>query len=179
MPEALLPRIANLGDFVGMLVFDKWTCNCDGRQVIYAETNGVHEYKALMIDNGFCFNASEWNFPDSPLRGIYCRDIVYQSVRGIESFEPWLGRLAKNINRSILEQLGNEIPPEWFGSDKAAMEGLLDQLERRRYRVRELLLSAWRNCPFKFPNWSYRLPKVVINFPTRPPERRRAKAKGA
>ena len=179
MPETLLPRIANPDDFAGMLVFDKWTCNCDGRQVIFAETNEVHQYEVLMIDNGFCFNAHEWNFPDSPLRGLYCRDTVYKSVRGIEHFEPWLGRLANNIDRSLLAELAKEIPPEWFGGDTAAIEGLLDQLERRRGRVRELLFSAWRICPFKFPNWTYQLPKILINFPIRPPRAHRAKAKGA
>ena len=179
MPETLLPRIANPDDFAGMLVFDKWTCNCDGRQVIYAETDAVNVYKALMIDNGFCFNAHEWNFPDSPLRGLYCREIVYSSVRGMESFEPWLERLAKNIDRSLFGQLGNDIPPEWFGNDMAAIEGLLDQLERRRNRVSELLLSAWRNCPSKFVNWPYQAPKFLIRFPTRLPEQGKRKAKGA
>src|SRR3974390_1735701 len=30
-------------------------------------------YRTEMIDQGFCFNAGEWNFPDAPLRGLYAR----------------------------------------------------------------------------------------------------------
>jgi hypothetical protein len=26
-------------------------------------------YHTVMIDQGFCFNAGEWNFPDAPLCG--------------------------------------------------------------------------------------------------------------
>lgn len=179
MPEPLLSRITNLQDFAGMLVFDKWTCNCDGRQVVFAETDEVHRYKALMIDNGFCFNASEWNFPDSPLRGLYCRDVVYRDVEGIEAFEPWLKRLAKDIDRSLLAQLAKEMPPEWFSGDADALKRLLDQLDLRRFRVRELLLSAWRNLPLRFPNWPREVPKVLINSPVLPPKQRRRNAKGA
>ena len=50
---------------------------------------------ATMIDHGFCFNAGEWNFPDAPLRGIYARGMVYEQVRGMEAFEPWIARLEK------------------------------------------------------------------------------------
>jgi hypothetical protein len=50
-------------------------------------------YSTLMIDQGFCFNAGEWNFPDAPLRGLYARNRVYQAVTGMESFVPWLDRL--------------------------------------------------------------------------------------
>ena len=55
-----------------------------------------------MIDQGFCFNAGEWNFPDAPLRGLYARHRVYESVRGIESFEPWLTRIETKINEETL-----------------------------------------------------------------------------
>jgi hypothetical protein len=30
-------------------------------------------YKTVMIDQGFCFNAGNWDFPDAPLRGLYAR----------------------------------------------------------------------------------------------------------
>ena len=46
-----------------------------------------------MIDQGFCFNDGDWNFPDSPIRGIYPRRLVYEKVKGLESFEPYLSRI--------------------------------------------------------------------------------------
>ena len=58
-----------------------------------------------MIDQGFCFNAGEWNFPDAPLRGLYARHRVYESVRGIESFEPWLARDRERIDEADLDEI--------------------------------------------------------------------------
>lgn len=56
-----------------MLVFGKWTCNTNGRQAIFFRARDESRYQAQMIDQGFCFNACEWNFPDAPLRGLYAR----------------------------------------------------------------------------------------------------------
>src|ERR1700723_2066194 len=51
------------------------------------------KYRATFIDQGFCFNAGEWTFPDSPLRGVYQRNLVYARVTGGGGFEPWLSRV--------------------------------------------------------------------------------------
>ncbi len=88
LPDGQLREVENLADFAGMLVFDKWTCNTNGRQAIFFLEPGRSRYQALMIDQGFCFKAGEWTFPDAPLRGLYPRHDVYESVRGMSSFEP-------------------------------------------------------------------------------------------
>jgi hypothetical protein len=106
-----------------------------------------------MIDQGFCFNACEWTFPDGPLRGIYARHRVYESVRGIESFEPWLTRVEARLDGSVLGEMADEIPPEWYGSDADALEQMIEQLLRRRPRVRDLIVQAWKSSAQPFPNW--------------------------
>lgn len=35
LPDALLSRVVNLQDFRGILVFDKWAGNADGRQSVF------------------------------------------------------------------------------------------------------------------------------------------------
>jgi len=105
-----------------------------------------------MIDQGFCFNAGEWNFPDAPLRGLYARHRVYESVRGLETFEPWIARIEK-FDVAAVEEASSEIPPEWLGEDPGALERLLEQLLRRRSLVRELIVSAWKSSAQPFPNW--------------------------
>src|SRR5258707_10449716 len=35
LPDQQLREVSNIHDFAGMLVFDKWTCNTDGRQTIF------------------------------------------------------------------------------------------------------------------------------------------------
>ena len=149
-----LPReypLQNPCDFLGMLLFDKWTCNTDARQVVYQRIRD--EYKAVMIDQGFCFNASEWNFPDAPLRGRYKGAIAYERVAGIASFEPWLTRLERDLDKAALADCAAGIPQEWYGST-ADLHQLLDRLCNRRFRVRELLSDMARVRPRIFPNWS-------------------------
>lgn len=153
LPDEQLREIVNLADFCGMLVFDKWTCNTNGRQAIFFRAQGESRYRAQMIDQGFCFNAGEWNFPDAPLRGLYPRHRVYESVRGIESFEPWLARIESKITETVLDEIYSEIPPEWMGFDHDALEKMLEHLLRRRKLVRELIVSAWKSSAQPFPNW--------------------------
>src|SRR5271154_1455577 len=114
LPDDQLRAAVNLADFCGMLVFDKWTCNTNGRQAIFFRAPGESRYQAQIIDQGFCFNACEWNFPDAPLRGLYARHRVYESVRGIESFEPWLTRIETKITEETLDEISKEIPGEWY-----------------------------------------------------------------
>jgi hypothetical protein len=178
LPDEQLGGVRNLADFLGVLVFDKWTCNTNGRQAIFfrepagdgnsaggpavpegsfegniAPQDPASAYTALMIDFGFCFNAGEWDFPDAPLRGLYTRHRVYESVSGMEAFEPWLDRLDKQMTARVLGDEAARIPPEWYAGDWDAMERVLERLVRRRERVRELILSARHSGRDPFPNW--------------------------
>jgi len=160
LPDDLLCQVKNLGDFAGMLAFDKFTCNTNGRQALFfrperigAATAADFPYEAVMIDQGFCFNAGEWNFPDAPLRGLYSRNRVYEGVRGREAFEPWIERIEKNITDRVLHQLVGEIPPEWYGDDLDAVQRLAEQLLRRKRLVADLIYSAKATTRRPFPNW--------------------------
>jgi len=175
LPDEKLREVVNVHDFAGMLAFDKWTCNTNGRQTLFFEQRdgkeqagqgrdagaspGVGEaagmfYRTVMIDQGFCFNAGEWNFPDAPLRGLYARNRVYEGVTGMESFVPWLERIEKQITERVLGELAEEIPPDWYADDYDALMRLLEQLHRRRTRVGELLLSAKRSNRQPFSHWA-------------------------
>lgn len=154
LPDRLLRRVSNLAAvFLGGFVFDKWTCNCDGRQVIFHRSadQEVSSYSAWLIDQGFCFNDGEWNFPDSPIRSLYPRRLVYESVRGLQSFEPFLSRI-ENLNGEQLERCAREIPPEWCGEDGQPL-GLVARLYERRRRLRQALIDAKNSSLQPFPNW--------------------------
>src|ERR1041384_4169185 len=157
LPDPQLTRVENLHDFAGMLVFDKWTCSTNGRQTRFRREGGDGEeeqyvpYRAIMIDQGFCFNAGEWNFPDAPLRGLYCRNRVYEAVTGEDSFGPWLDRLY-SIRQEDIEILVNEVPREWC-SDWNQLVALGKRLYERRDRVPELLFAAKRTSRAPFRNW--------------------------
>ena len=159
LPDQQLSSVENLHDFAGMLVFDKWTCNTNGRQTLFFQQPHPGQdlaeagFRTVMIDQGFCFNAGEWNFPDAPLRGLYARNRVYESVTGRESFGPWIERLEKRMNERALDEIIGEIPPEWYADDLDALHRLAEQLVRRRARVPELLLAAKQTTRQPFPNW--------------------------
>jgi hypothetical protein len=171
LPDEKLREVDNLHEFAGMLVFDKWTCNTNGRQTVFfekprgagafspgaGETQGKETaqaaYHTMMIDQGFCFNAGEWNFPDAPLRGLYARNRVYEGVTGMESFTPWLERLEKQITERVLAELAEEIPPAWYEDDYDALVRLLEQIHRRRERVPELILAAQKSNRQPFWGW--------------------------
>jgi hypothetical protein len=153
LPDKQVLSMRNLRDFVGMLVFDLWTCNTDPRQVIFGRQEVGTPYQAWMIDQGFCFNAGGWNFPDKPRRNLYDRKVVYEQVKGIESFEPWLARLESEKIAQVLLAIAEAIPPEWYEFDSASFLRLLEQLDSRRSKVRELLWSVRKSYPDFFPNW--------------------------
>lgn len=153
LPDEPLRQVDNLADFCGIFVFDKWTCNTNGRQAVFLRDRDTERYRALMIDQGFCFNASEWNFPDAPLRGIYSRSAVYEQVRGWEAFDLWIER-AERIGENVLDEIAREIPPEWYNFDQDALYSLLERLLGRRKRIRELILSAKNSSRAPFPNWT-------------------------
>jgi len=153
LPDELLTEVENLEDFLGILVLDKWTCNTNGRQAIFYRPPGQSRYRALMIDQGFCFNAGEWNFPDAPLRGLYARARVYAPVTGMNSFAPWLERLESRISERALDEAARDTPPEWYNFDQDALYHLLEQLWRRRRRVRDLIVASKDTYRNPFPNW--------------------------
>ena len=164
-----IPRIKKLDDFLGILVFDKWTCNTDGRQAIVFEqlepdiefpsAGALH---AMMIDQGFCFNGGGWNFPDSTIRNIYVNHAVYANVRGMDQFEPWLSWLEAKLTLNILHEAAATVPPEWYEEDHESWNRLIERLYVRRTRVRELIWAAGNLIPSPFSNWKNNAPRMQI-----------------
>ena len=152
LAEPQLAEVRNLAEFAGMLVLDKWTGNCNGRQAVFERKARERKYRAIFIDQGFCFNAGEWNFPDSPLRGVYARNSVYAGVTGWRSFEPWLSRV-EDLDADKLWAIAEAVPPEWYGGDLAEIERLMETLLKRRSRVRELIASFRDSDREPFPFW--------------------------
>ncbi len=153
LPEPQLRDVRNLQEFAGMLVVDKWTGNCNGRQAVFERRARQRKYRATFIDQGFCFNAGEWSFPDSPLRGVFPRNLVYAGVTGWESFEPWLSRV-ESFREETLGSIAEEVPPGWYGGDPGALERLLQKLLERRGTLRELIAGFRDSGREPFPKWN-------------------------
>lgn len=152
IPSEMLGRVRNLETFAGMLALDKWTGNANGRQAAFWRKMRERKYTATFIDQGYCFNAGEWTFPDHPLRGVFPRNEVYEMVRGWQSFEPWLSKI-EEMPESQIWQAADSIPPEWYGGDWEALEELVTKLIGRRGMVRDLILEFARSPRRPFVQW--------------------------
>lgn len=159
LPEELLPELRNLSEFAGMLCLDKWTGNSNGRQAVFTRKHRERKYRAVFIDQGYCFHATEWKFPDSPLRGVYMRNCVYEWVTGWDSFEPWITRV-EEMRAETLWSIAEVVPPEWYG-DPSELEALMETMLKRRSRVRELITSFRESTRNPFPNWG-RVGRIVV-----------------
>jgi hypothetical protein len=153
LPAGLIRQVENVRDFARVLVLDKWTGNADGRQAVFTRTTKRRTaYKVFFIDQGYCFNAGEWNFPDSALRGVYARNDVYQHVKGWDSFEPVLTRV-EEISVDTLWSIAADIPTEWYEHDSAGLSQLIETLYGRRLSVRDQITAFRHSTRAPFPNW--------------------------
>jgi hypothetical protein len=158
LPDSLLDKTGNLDDFRAILVFDKWTANADGRQCIFYRALLEHEtgaragFVAHMIDHGFAFNGPHWDFPDSPLQGLYARRLVYDAVRSLDDFQPWLEQV-RHFPEQAIDRAWRSIPPDWIAGEENELEVLLERLFERRKRVPELIAACRDARSNPFPNW--------------------------
>jgi len=164
LPDKLLAKVENRIDFLGMLVFDKWVGNADSRQAVFFRARAKNwtplkgeapariGFFAQMIDHGFAFNGPHWGFQDSPLQGLYFRTSVYDEVRSLDSFEPWLEMVA-NFPASVIDSAWKEIPREWLEEDEEELEKLLETLLKRREQVPRLIREARDGRISAFRNW--------------------------
>lgn len=164
LPDTLLNKVENRADFLGALAFDKWVGNADSRQAVFfraraktwtpltGATPARVGFFAQMIDHGFAFNGSHWQFQDSPIQGLYFRTSIYDEARSIDSFQPWL-EMIENFPVEVIDSAWKEIPPAWLAGDESSLEQLLELLLKRRSRVADLIRDAQRKRTNAFANW--------------------------
>ena len=164
IPDALLKRVVNTADFLGVLAFDKWAGNADSRQAIFFRTRirqwmpvgGVSPrrlgFVAQMMDHGYVFNGPHWELCDSPIQGLYFRPLVYEKVTSWDDFQPWLDRIV-HFPEEVIDEALKQVPRQWLDGDGDALERLLERLMRRRSRVPDLIRDCSRGRMNPFPNW--------------------------
>ena len=165
LPDALLPQVVNLQDFRAILVFDKWTGNADGRQSVFyramvrggaaslaTPAAGRPGFVARMIDHGYTFNGPHWDFPESPVQGLYARRLVYDAVRSLDDFQPWLEQVI-HFPEEVVDQAWKRIPPDWVEGEEDALDQLLEKLFERRKRLPDLVSACRESKVNPFPNW--------------------------
>mgnify|MGYP000197515275 CR=1 FL=1 len=178
VPDVMLEQVANLDQFAGALVFDKWVANSDARQAIFfrrrikawlPEADAAPQQKgfiAQMIDHGYAFDGPNWGFLDAPMAGLYFRSLVYRRLDGPGRLEPWLARAA-SCPESIFDEILRTTPRRWIEGEEAEFERLITQLHARRSRVADLVVASARAKPDVFPGLSSRPapPPISVRMP--------------
>ncbi len=134
LPDALLPKVANIGELLGMLAFDKWMGNADSRQAIFfrAKVAGLGPvgepehvgFVAQMVDNGYVFEGPHWRFGESaiqgpilPAHGLRRREEAWTpSTPGYERIE--------HFPENVVDQALKSLPSTWLEGDEDAFEKL-------------------------------------------------------
>ena len=73
-----------------------------------------------------------------------------------QRFEQYGGR------KSSADIAESVVPPEWYGGDLAVIERLMDQLLKRRSRIRELILSFRNSERAPFPLWTPSATSIAV-----------------
>ena len=161
LPDALISKVENLAHFLGVYVFDKWMGNADARQSIFFRAklreylpNGPERtgFYALMMDHGYVFDGPHWVFADSPLQGLYFRTMVYERVRSLADFQPWLDRIV-HFPDEVVDDALKTLPAQWVEGDEEPVEALLEKLMRRRSKVPDLVALGREARSQPFRNW--------------------------
>ena len=105
------------------------------------------------MDHGYLFDGPNWEFRDAPLFGLFFRPIVYERVRGLADFAPWIERI-QNFPEEILDRVLREVPAAWLpGDERDELHRLLEKLLHRRNRLEELIEACARGRVNPFPSW--------------------------
>jgi HipA-like kinase len=147
LPDRLLRRAISDNDaFLGVFVFDLWTCNTGRRKAIFSRPAGDEgaSYSVWLIDHDACFNDGDWKLSETQVPCTYAQRTVYGAARGIDSFEPFLLRI-ENLEARQIEAAARCVPAQWCPGGSREILNLAEQLFHRRKQVRQATARALQN----------------------------------
>jgi len=168
LTDRALGSVANLKQFLGALVFDRWVCNADARQAIFfnADISGGtgpnRRLTAQMIDHGLALNGEHWTLIDASLLGVYPRHAVYAQARSLRDFEPWMSAVV-SCPTAVYDHARRLLPAEWIRTDEPGeLDRLLTLLHLRQKRIEDLVADSfsclavhgWPKLSQPAPRWA-------------------------
>ena len=149
LTDRALGSVANLKQFLGALVFDRWVCNADARQAIFfnADISGGtgpnRRLTAQMIDHGLALNGEHWTLIDASLLGVYPRHAVYAQARSLRDFEPWMSAVV-SCPTAVYDHALQVLPAEWLRKDEPGeLDHLFTLLQLRQKRIEDLVADCF------------------------------------
>jgi len=137
IPHSWIKRVQNRADFLGMLVLDLWTNNCDRRQAVYL-SNG-RGLQARFIDNDFMFGGKFGYDRTCPRRAMVHDLSLYSGLWNEDSVQQWLEKF-DGISENTIRRIVASVPEEWATGE--LRRRILSQLLTRRSILPRLLNDA-------------------------------------
>jgi hypothetical protein len=78
--------------------------------------------------------------------------MVYDPVRSLDDFQPWLGQVV-HFPEEVMDRAWKRIPPDWIEGEEDALQQLLERLFERRGRLPDLIAACRSARVNPFPNW--------------------------
>ena len=165
VPDTLLHQVRNLSDFLGVLVFDKWVSNADGRQAVFFRARvrewlpGAAEAHALtmgfvglMYRRRICLQRPGLEVHGFAGSGFVPAQTGLWGCASLAQFEPWLERVM-HFPEEVVDQALKQVLPGVDAGEQDQFEGMLEQLMRRRKRVPDLIRDVRQAKVSPFPEW--------------------------
>jgi hypothetical protein len=144
IPRRWFPRIANAGDFFGMLLLDLWTNHQDRRQALFLEREAGCELRAIFIDHGQMFGGTAGSFQHRARRARFLDERIYDQQLSEVALSRWANRIL-GMEEATLHYLVTVSPEEWTtaGHARGVVKMMLD---RRSLIMQESnqIRSTWK-----------------------------------
>ncbi|HLZ52482.1 MAG TPA: hypothetical protein VKP61_17160 [Candidatus Acidoferrum sp.] len=147
-----IASVANLDAFKEVLMFDLWAVHLDPRQSVFVRPVRGSGFVATMIDQGFCFGGERWDLTRKARACTFRQPQVYDSVYGMDAFEPIIKRMRRKLNLQSLRKLADDIPNEWL-DDRDQFDAMLRLLTKRLDILEELINDLHSRSDNPFRNW--------------------------
>jgi hypothetical protein len=142
LPLSLLPKVTNLYHLGSIYAFDRWLAQTDKRQAVFVrERASARElrFHMYLVDHGFSFGGSEWQFRDSPRFGRYIDGRVYHLLDMPQLCGKAIERITSLSEADIYDAVCT-VPDEWISTnDRAPLLRVVEQLDRRRRTLSALV----------------------------------------
>jgi hypothetical protein len=140
IPSKWVNRVENRSSFLGALVLDLWTNNCDRRQtVFYGRTTTGTVLRVLFIDNDHMFGGPSQDKTLDIRRTTVMNRLFFRDLWTEQAVGQWMD-IVNGISDSEIEQILAKAPKEWI--EKTDGERILLQLNCRKRKLMEYLWTA-------------------------------------
>jgi hypothetical protein len=122
------------------LVFDIWTLNLSPRRWISVREPNLRRQQVILFNHSHCLMGGAWSdFLEATFESMPAPQGIAARVTCFEDLDPALNRVF-SIDLNPLWELAFQMPPAWYGHQRAIISYLLKKLEGRAWEVRRAVL---------------------------------------